>query len=119
MYIKKVLDYDGYDANIIVTDGKYEIMCYAWEFYNKENADFELSAFDAVDVMRALNQQYMIEKLDYGYYSYKLQGKLIDLEKQIVEIGNIIIEVEGYLPSDIVQGEYIEFLATRIDFIEK
>lgn len=119
MYIKKILNYDGDDATIIVTDGKYEIMCYAWEFCNKENAEFALYAFDVIDVMRALNQQYMIEKLDYGYYSYKLQGRLIDLEKQLVEIGNIIIEVEGYLPCDIVQGEYIEFLTTRIDFTEK
>lgn len=120
MYIKEIKDYDidALEADIIVTDGQYEIMCYAQPFGNKEKKSFKLFAFDCSDVMRAIENKYMINKDVESYYGYSLQGKLFDMEKRLVSIGKIIIELEDIIPKDIKQNEFIEFKVLRIDLIE-
>ena len=40
MFIKKIEDYDGYDATLIVSDGSFEIMCYAWQYNGKSDIKF-------------------------------------------------------------------------------
>lgn len=48
------------------------------------------------------------------YYSYHLQGEVIEMTPKI-RIGNIIICLDNTLPKDIKEGEYIEFLVERLD----
>ena len=104
MYIKSY-SFDGEnEASVVVTDGKFELICYAYPF--NEN------------VMIAYEPKYEVIKLA-DFYSYKLQGKIIDIEKQIVTVGDIPMEIDGYIPKDIVNGDYVEFECVHIDLMQE
>lgn len=121
MFIKEIKDYykAGAEADIIVSDDELEILCYAQPFSGKYNVDFVLCPLDYSDIMTATKNEYSIEKLETGFYDYFLRGKLINLEKGLVQIGGIIIKGIRYLPKDIREGEYIEFSVERMDLIEQ
>ncbi len=121
MYIKKIVKYyeDELEADVIVTDGSYELLCYALSCENQVgDTDFSLSPFGCSDVITSDEKKYKITKLKDGYFSYKLQGKLIDINERyegIMQIGSIVIcEISG-IPKDINVGEYIEFTVVRLD----
>lgn len=119
MYIQNIVNYDedAQEASIIVTDGVAKILCYAQPFTNRAS-QFVLSAFMCKDIMSCNNGEYSIKKIDQGAFAYKLQGKLIDVEKGIVQIGDLFIEDVKFIPKDISNGTFIEFTTMRIDFIE-
>ncbi len=121
MYIKEIKDYyqSGMEADVIVSDGEFEILCYVQPFSGKQNIDFDLCPLDYSEIMTATKNEYSIEKLETGFYDYFLRGKLINLEKGLVQIGGIIIKGIRYLPKDIREGEYIEFSVERMDLIEQ
>ena len=117
MYIKSY-SFDGEnEASVVVTDGKFELICYAYPF-NKKIKKFWLSTFLAKNIMIAYEPKYEVIKLA-GFYSYKLQGKIIDIEKQIVTVGDIPMEIDGYIPKDIVNGDYVEFECVLIDLMQE
>lgn len=78
---------------------------------NVGDVDFTLSPFDCGDVMTSEVDEYRIQKLECGYYDYKLRGKLIAVEKDIgtFRIGGIIINGVRCIPKDIRVEEYVEF----------
>lgn len=117
MYIKSV-DFDGeQEADILVSDGKYEILCYALPYSaGDKEKDFTLSVFMSENVMRALKNEYSAEKTD-GYYGYKLTGRLFDLKNRLVAVGGIVIELENNIPKDIAENEFVEFEVGRIDWM--
>ena len=92
-------------------------MTYAQPFNNDKDI-FELYAVKSKNIMRALEPGSAVNKTDDGYYAYKLQGKIIDLENRIVTVGDIKIMLENSIPNDIKVNEYIEFDVLRIDFID-
>ena len=115
----KILNYDeeAREADVLVTDGRFELLCYAHPFTPDDSAKHNrpLSAFIKENVMRALESEYIVEKTKHGYYSYRLQGKISDLQRRLVMVGNIVIELENVIPKDIREGEFIEFTVMRID----
>ncbi len=120
MHIKKILRYDreAKEADILISNGTFELLCYAMPYqtedFNKSNN--LLYAFMTENVMRATENSYKVKKLQNGYYSYHLQGKIIRLQKPLVTIGNILLEIDGVIPQDIKEGEFIEFTVMRIDW---
>ena len=119
MYVKEVIDYDpsAQEADIIISDGQFDIMTYAQPFYDKYKT-FELYAFSPENILRAIEPISAVTKIDDGYYAYRLQGKLIEVEKCIVAVGDIKIELgNNVIPKDIQVNEYIEFTVLRVDFI--
>lgn len=119
MFIKKINDYDieAREADIIISDGEYEILCYAQPFINK-NAKFTLCAFEADNIIRSSEYNSFVKKTDDGFYSYRLQGKVVNRKKRLVAIGKIVIEINDNIPGDIEENEIIAFSTTRIDYIE-
>lgn len=116
MYIKSYSYYGESEASIEVTDGKYELICYAYPFDIKIKT-FSLNTFLAKNIMIAREHEFKINKLQ-DYYSYKLQGKLLDAERNLFAIGDIIIKLDGYIPKDIINGDYIELECVRIDLVQ-
>ena len=119
MYIKKIVSYDevAREADLIISDGKYDLMVYAQPFLTKyKDEKFKLIAFTADNIMTIDKEEYAIEKTNQGYYSYWFKGKLIDSKRGIVAINNIIIEDVGWIPNDIHDGEFIEFTCLRLDY---
>ena len=118
MFIKEIRDYDveAKEAEIVVSDGQFEVMTYAWPFENTQSGKFRLNAFMTDQVMRATRKISFVEKSENGYFAYRLQGKIINVEKRIVSVGKIEIILEDCIPKDIRQNEYVEFTVTRVDF---
>ena len=120
MCIKKIFKcYEDYpEADVLVSDGEYELLCYALFYDNQEgDTNFTLSPLRGEADIMTCDRKYKIQKLDDGYYSYKLQGKLINVEDCIgtVQIGSIIISDVSWVPRDIKIGEFIEFTVSRLD----
>ena len=119
MFIKKIIDYDrsAGEADVLISDGRYEILCYAHPFENK-NKRFSLVSFMAKGVKRIEAREFKAEKSTNGYYSYNMQGEITDIEERIVKVGDIFIELEDVIPKDIKTHDFIEFSVARIDYIE-
>ena len=120
MYIKEIRDYDeeAQEANVIVTDGAFEIMCYAQPFSGEKDINFTLLGFGVSDIMTAPNDEYLIEKID-GYYSYFVRGRLVDTREGIFQLGKLIIKGIDYAPKDIPNGAFVEFSVIRFDLLER
>lgn len=121
MFIKSIINFDddGQEATVIVSDGEYEIMCYAQPFSGEKNISFSLLSFGVGDIVTATDNCYFIKKNEDGYYSYFVRGKLIDSSKGLFQLGNLIIEGVDYAPKDIPNGAFVEFTVIRFDLIEE
>lgn len=121
MFIKKIYQYyaDELEADVIVSDGNFELLCYALYCENFEgDTDFSLLPFGCRNVMTNDERVCRVIKLEESHFAYKLQGKLIDINDRnegTIQIGSIIIDEIKYIPKDIKVGEYIECDTTRID----
>lgn len=66
MYIKEILCYDveSQEADILVSDGQYDLLCYAQPFSKEDSQKrpFSISAFMTGNVMRALDDEYNVQK---------------------------------------------------------
>lgn len=117
MFVKEIKDYDKFsnEADIIISDGQYNLLCYCYptDIPQKGERVKAVTSFLATDMMRARDNAFSIKKID-DYYSYHLQGEVIDMTPKI-RIGNIIICLDNPLPKDIKEGEYIELLVGRLD----
>ncbi len=122
MYIKQIKDFDQYsnEADIIVTDGQYELMCYCHpaDVYDSKAKVSEIIALFAQDIIRIDSEDSKIIKLK-DYYSYQLQGKIVNKNVPIVCIGELTIKLDTSTPKDLKEGEYIQFNVERLDCIVK
>lgn len=120
MFIKKInhIDYDSGEADIIVSDGEYELLCYCaliQESILKNICDInEIESFLCANIRRIDTSSYLVQK-NNGYYSYHLQGAVISSSERIVCIGDIFIKLDIPLPKDICNHEFIEFDVVRLD----
>ena len=109
-------DKNAQEAHIIVSDGQFDILCYA-QPYRDEAEEFDLLGFMTENIMRADTNEYQVEKIDEGYFAYRLQGQLLDKSKRIVAIGEIEIILEDRIPKDIQDDEFIVFHVKRVDLV--
>lgn len=119
MFIKRIdsFDEDSGEAYLIVSDGTYDVMCYCSLFQNKSQIIPEIKQIETFfcdGIMRAYDENFLIAKKK-DYFSYHLQGKVLDVDKRIVSVGNIIINLDMPLPKDIKNNEFIEFDVLRLD----
>ncbi len=122
MYIKEIEKYDENgpytDANIIVSDGEFDLLCYTCPcVYNVGDTDFTITAFECDNITISNKREYKIQKSKDSFYAYKLQGQLINIDDDegVVQIGSIIINAVNWIPRDIKVGEFIEFTVIRLD----
>ncbi|MBF0786848.1 MULTISPECIES: hypothetical protein [unclassified Streptococcus] len=103
------------EADVIVTDGNYEIMCFSHPFYQEKGEEINgiLSVFEHSNLMRSQKTEYVVNHMGNGKYFFV--ARLIDGIKGIVQIGKIQIhDIEG-IPEEIKRGEYIQFITSRVD----
>ncbi len=118
MFIKKIynFDEDSGEADLIISDGTYDIICFCSLFQNELQIMpkiKEIETFMCDRIIRIDDENYLIDKK--AYYSYHLQGKVLDIDKRIVSVGDIIIKLDKQIPKDIKNYEYIEFNVIRLD----
>lgn len=103
------------EADVVVTDGTYEIICFAHPFSQKKGEEVRgiLSIFEHFSLTRSNITEYVTKHLGNGKYFFV--ASLLDKTKGIVQIGQIHIhDIEG-VPEEIAEGEYVQFIAPRID----
>lgn len=103
------------EADVLVTDGDYEIRCFSHPFYQKigEEVEGTLSVFEYSNLTKSNTTTYIAEHLGNG--KYFIVARLLDRGEGTAQIGNIQIhDIEG-IPAEIKNGEYIQFIAPRIE----
>lgn len=118
MIVKQIKSFDknSNEADIIVSDGMFDLLCYCYPSmpYSKGTVIESITTFLAQNIIRAKQKECLVFKL-MDYYAYHLQGKIIDLEKRIVCVGKLKVIIDGSIPDDIQQGEFVEFDVQRLD----
>lgn len=117
MFIKQIIDRDEIsgEMDIIISDGKFELLCYCAQSNNSFPSEVkELETFLSDKIMLANNNNYCANKTD-GYYSYHLQGKVLECKQPMISIGEIHILLDTPLPKDIKKNDFIECFVQRID----
>ncbi|WP_066025100.1 hypothetical protein [Enterococcus mundtii] len=115
--IKKVnwIDEDSGEADILLSDGLHSIECFCSDCDVSEGDMFTdiIYGFNIKHIVKSLNEEYIVDKkTDY----YHVQGELIDLKNEILQIGEFKIDLsDGNIPKDIKQNEYVEADISRID----
>ena len=119
MFIKKVENFDGIEADVIISDGHYEMKCYYYclplskEVVVGQNVK-EIYALLVRDIVRVNNDNILVIK-ESDYYSYTLQGQVTSIEKPTIGIGEITIILDSSFPKDITIGEYVKLEVKRLD----
>ena len=116
--VKEVQKFDSYEADLLITDGEHELLCYYDTYPPIKEIKIgtlvtEISSFFAKYIMRT-KQKFFISKED-DYYSYSLCGELIQIDKPIVKIFNFNVVLDAKIPNDIRLGEFIEFKVQRLE----
>lgn len=119
MYIKEIkwMDKEGKEAILKVVNGAKALICFSCPcFYNIGDVLNEpLECLDTDDIVLCETEENSIEKIE-GTFKYKLKGKLKDIQNGIVEVFGFDIHIdEEKIPSDIANGMYVQFVASRID----
>ncbi|MCY9672526.1 hypothetical protein M5W63_08355 [Bacillus pumilus] len=116
--IRKInwISQEASEAEVIVTDGELEIMCFAQPLnYHEGNELLEpIYCLDVSDLVKAELSEFGIEKLD-DHFSYSFLGQLIDKRDEKVRVGGLLLELDYNIPGDINEGDFISFNCKRLD----
>lgn len=118
MYIKKILQIskDDNEADIIVSDGVFDILCYVNPLVAiaTNSRIISIYGFMCTDVYRTDKQVDSVEKLP-EYYAYRIIGKIFSKAEHIIQIGEIMIHIDSEIPNDMEDGEYVSVKVLRFD----
>lgn len=117
--IKKInwISQEALEAEVVVTDGELEIMCFAQPLNYLEESELiePIYCLNVSNLVKVEKSEYSIEKLD-DYFAYRLIGKLIDKQYEKVKLGELLLELDNnVLPGDINEGDFISFCCQRLD----
>lgn len=110
-YIDKKQD----EAIVLLSDGQYQCYSYCLECRVKQGS------IVTEPLYALLSENIFLSNEDVGFYQSKekLVGKIIarisDLKNNMVQVGEIKIEVDGNFPGDMTEGRNVEFTYTRLD----
>lgn len=55
------------------------------------------------------------QKTNYGYFSYHLFARVLDVQNRCVQLGDIEIVLDCPIPKDVLEDSYISFDVVRLD----
>ena len=119
MIIKRI-NYIGQDeAIVVISDGEFDIIAFAHPFNGKinDNLSVPLLCLNSENIVKVNGEKYRVITSNNEFEQY-FQGKVIDKDNSIVNIGNIKIELDSNLPQDIKNGDFITFKCNRLDIIK-
>lgn len=119
MFVKSInwIDEDSQEAEVIVSDGCIEVLCFSHPFKKEINSVLEdpIYCFNTENVILAQEQSVSVYKSN-NHFAYSLRGKLVDKKNKLVYLGNITLCLEdAYISNDILESSYIEFDVSRLD----
>lgn len=121
MFVKDILNYskDDKEADIVVSDGIYDVICYDYPIRNNLLLNKKIStihAYLASNIIKSDEEGFSIKKLS-SYYSYVFVARVVSVEHRLVQIGMLMIYLDESIPLDIRNGDYISFKVSRLDAI--
>lgn len=124
MYFKlKIVDIrwlskEAQEAILCVEDNLFQLFCFSQPFNGKVDDELNLAiqVLNPTDIIKIENQAYSAKKLS-DTLNYEIKGKLIDKNKGLILLGNIVLEFDNsdLIPNDIVKDEFISFKCDRLD----
>lgn len=117
MYIEKVIDKDGggHSWEVTISDGEHELLCFAGFKINKKNRNIKLNCYFAEEIRQTEKTEFSIKKHGISCYEYRVVAKVIDAEKGLLAVYGFEFILDDYLPQNITNGNYIEFICLRMD----
>jgi hypothetical protein len=120
MFIKEVIgegnsNIDDMLVDVIISDGEYECIA-MYDFPELKQGDTLNKPLYALS-----NNNVQISTKEIGfyklknYYAYNIVGVLHKKYKNIVSVGNILIEIDNSIPQDIKTDTIIKFYCDRLD----
>ena len=117
MFIKEILiiDRNAQEADIIVSDGKIDILCHTFDYLNDNIKSFELSPLDYDEEYAISEKEFKISNFGQSKYDYQINCEIIDIKNGIVKLSGIKISLGKYLPGDLKNGDWITVKCYRMD----
>ncbi|EDN9971674.1 hypothetical protein GKT18_07095 [Listeria monocytogenes] len=112
------LDEDAREADVILTDGEYNVVCFSHPCELTLNGVYNelIYCFDPFDIFKLNQAEYSMEKPNDNQELSILKGKLIDATDSIIQIGEFRIDIsEGDIAQDIHEGDFVELKVHRLD----
>lgn len=119
MFIQEIiwLERSCLEAELIVSDGAYRLLCFSCPCEHAVGDELHkpLECLDVHDICVAEENVYDVEK-GKNPYSYSLCGKICDINKGIIRVGEIKLHVaQNRIPKDIQSGQFVCFSTSRVD----
>ena len=110
------LSKEANEAIIKISDNEYycEAFCHPCLYRQGDQIINPLSSLDEDGVVRVSDAPISIRKNGENF-SHEVVAKVIDCNKKLVAVGDIIIELSLPLPKDIKNGEKVLFYPDRLD----
>ncbi|MBF0780538.1 MULTISPECIES: hypothetical protein [unclassified Granulicatella] len=109
------IDKDNEEAEVTLSDGEHQLVCFAHPFNLKEGESIKNSIFilGYEEIFKSYENKYQIKYL--GNLKQYINGKVIDRKRGLVQVGEFMLGGVYVIPGDLVDGDYIEFLVYRCD----
>ena len=116
MFIKEILNVDisAHEADIIISDGQYDILCITFDYLHDDIKGIELSVLDYDEVYVTSEKGFRIDNFGRSKYDYHIKCRIIDIEKGIVELYGLKIVLGRYFPGDLKNGDWITVKCYRM-----
>ncbi|MEI6090340.1 MAG: hypothetical protein WCR42_07815 [bacterium] len=110
------LSLEAEEAEVIVSDGTYKIVCFSQPFRYEvgEMLEEPLEVLDIENLHLSSNVFVGAERINESF-EYHISAKVIDKAEGIVQIGKIFISIDNFLLKYIDNNEIVDFSTSRID----
>jgi hypothetical protein len=119
MIVKKLtwLSESALEAILIISDGEYEAVAFSCPCSLKEGDILTepLFAMSVDNLMYSYETRYAINLIKPEGLHQQCVALVVDLQKQLVKIGEIYIELDCLIPTEV--DNYVEFYCGRLDVI--
>lgn len=119
MIVKKLtwLSEEAKEAELLVSDGNYECIVFSQpcDFNVGDEINVPLLAFITNNLMESDQQDYSIQITAPGLLSHECVAKVIDLENNLVKVGDIFIVLDEKIPTGCSVDSFVEFTCERFD----
>jgi len=108
------------DAEAIITDGKYECLtfCHPCNILEGQELSEPLGCFMSEEIMVSFTHDFSLTKDSGSYFGYSGVGQLVDKEARLIKLGHLRLTLDGYLPGDLENGQFVGFKCSRIDILD-
>lgn len=109
------LSKDAKEAEVYLSDGDFSIVCFSHPL-NQIVGDvvrLPIYALNARYILKG-DEMFLIEKV-LSVFGYKISGRVVNIDNNLIKVGEFIIELDVSLPNDIQIDDFVLFTCDRID----